>query len=77
MQDGIKKIGKIGFTAVLWIFVLSITINGRPLFWYANDFLVQNSIVEAIDQELSDLWYRVSETARITFDKVTGREEKA
>ena len=77
MQDAIKKIGKLSLTAVLWIFVLSITINGRPLFWYANDFFVQNSIVEAIDQELSDLWYRVSETAKITFEKVAGREEKA
>ena len=77
MREYLAKGGKLALTAILWVFILSITVNGRPLFHYANDFFVQNSIVAAIDEELSNLWHRVSETARITYDKVTAREEKA
>jgi hypothetical protein len=58
---------KVLFQMVLWVFLLSIHYDGHPLFTYANKILVQNPIVQAADEELSDLWFRLSRTARMTF----------
>jgi hypothetical protein len=77
MREHLKKLGKLSLTAILWVFILSIRVDGRTLFSHANEVLVQNSIVRAIDGELANLWYRITETAKVTFDKVTKREDKA
>jgi hypothetical protein len=77
MREHFKKLFKLSLTAIMWVFILSIRVEGRTLFSHANEVLVQNSIVRAIDGELANLWYRITETAKVTFDKVTKREEKA
>jgi len=77
MREHLKKLGKLTLTAILWVFILSIRVDGRTLFSHANEVLVQNSIVRAVDGELANLWYRITETAKVTFEKVTHREEKA
>ena len=69
MSDRIKRVFKVLLQGVIWIFVLSIQIEGRPIFYYLNDIMVKNSVVKGVDRELGDLWYRVSETARLTFSK--------
>lgn len=63
--------------ASFWIFVFSIRWNGRTVFSYGNELLVQNRIVSAIDESLSEIWYRVSETARITFKKLSEKDREA
>ena len=69
MNDIIKWVGKFLLHLVFWVFVLSIRWDGRTLFSYAHNTLVQNSFVQAVDEELADVWYRLSETARVTFSE--------
>lgn len=67
MNDILKWIGKNLLTAVFWVFVLSITVNGRSLFSHANGVLVQNTLVQTIDEELAELWVKIYRTAKMTF----------
>ena len=76
MNEIIKWLGKLAIHAVFWIFVLSIRWDGRTLFSYGHDTLVQNSFVQAIDEELADLWYRLSETAEVTFNKSNDQHQE-
>lgn len=77
MNDFLKWLGRTSLIAVFWVFVLSININDRPIFNYANDVLVQNSFVRMLDEELSSLWVKVVDTARITFKNLSAGDEKA
>ena len=77
MSDFTKWAGKVLVTAIFWVFILSITWNGRTLFTYANETLVQNALVETIDEELGKLWEKVSETAKVTFSEEKKDPEKA
>lgn len=54
MSDTTKKILKNLGIGIIWVYILSIRVGGQTLFRYANDILVQNSIVEAIDHTLAD-----------------------
>ncbi len=67
---------KTSLTAIVWVFILSITWNGRTMFSYANQILVQNPLVETIDEELATIWDKLSETAKITFSEQEGEDEK-
>ncbi len=77
MNDFVKWLLKFTFQAILWVFLLSIRVEGRPLFTYANEVFVQNTVVETVDEELGDLWQRLSKTAKATFDRTEPDEEKA
>jgi hypothetical protein len=76
MNDALKWLLKVALHAVLWVFLLSIKVDGRPAFTYANEVLVQNSLVRAVDDELGDLWYRLSRTAKTTFSKSNQEDGK-
>ena len=76
MNDALKWLLKVLLHAVLWVFILSIRWDGRPVFNYANEILVQNSLVRAVDDELGDLWYRLTRTAKATYREQTGQGEK-
>ena len=54
MSDTTKKILRNFGIGVIWVYILSIKVYGRTLFGYANEILVQNQIVEAIDHTLAD-----------------------
>jgi hypothetical protein len=41
---------------ILWVFILSISWNGRTLFDRAHDVLVDNAVVHAIDHMAMDAW---------------------
>ncbi len=77
MNDLMKWLGKTTLLMVAWVFILSINVSGRPLFYHANEVIVQNAMVAAIDEELGDLWYRLSNTASKTFNESEVPEEKA
>lgn len=76
MSDSVKKVLKILGVGVIWIYVLSIRIGGETLFHYANDVLVQNRIVEAIDHTLADGVDAVWNKAKLGFNGVTGNEKR-
>jgi hypothetical protein len=48
-------------------------VGGQTLFHYANDILVQNQIVEAIDRQLADSVQDARDLASQTFNKLSGR----
>ena len=77
MNDMLKWLLKVVFQAILWVFILSIRVEGRPVFNYANEVFVQNALVKTVDEELGDLWYRLSKTAKTTFNKTEPDQEKA
>lgn len=75
MDDIIKWVVKIALQCVMWVFILSITTNGTTLFDKLNHSLVQNDLVQSLDEEVADIWYKISETAKVTFNEV-GREDE-
>ena len=62
-----KWLIRTALSAIIWIFVLSIEVQGRSLFSYANEYLVRNSLVQTIDDEIGNLWSRLSKTAEMAF----------
>jgi hypothetical protein len=68
MTEVIKWICKNLVVAGFWLFILSIDYKGRPLFYTAHDVLIKNSLVQSMDQQLSEIWGRVSTTAKKTYD---------
>ncbi len=77
MNDFVKWILKVMFQAVLWVFILSIKVDSRPIFNYANEVFVQNTLVQTVDEEMGTLWSRLSKTAKATFNKTEVDQEKA
>ena len=75
INDISKWLFRTSLIAIFWVFALSISIKGQPLFNYANDFFVQNELVRFVDRQLGELWTKVSDTARITFSDDT-RDKK-
>lgn len=76
MNDIFKWIGQFFMHMIIWVFILSIRWDGQTMFSYANNILVQNALVQTIDEELAGVWYKVSETAKITFSKSEQEAEK-
>lgn len=75
-MDGlIKWIGKTSVSAVIWVFVLSISWNGKTFFSYANDVLVKNSVVQAIDGKLAEIWNKMSHTAKANMNGERAKEK--
>jgi len=77
MNDILKWIGKFTLQLIVWTFILSINWNQKPLFTHAHEVFVQNALVEAVDEELSHLWSRVKETAKVTFSSDQEDKEKS
>jgi hypothetical protein len=69
MNDTLKWCLKVILHAAFWVFALSIRWDGRPLFYYANDTLVQNTVVRTIDESMADVWHRVTRAAKVAFAK--------
>ena len=63
MKDLVKWLVKTAFVAVAWVFILSIQVDDRPLFSYAHDIIIENSVVEALDVEIGEFLERVYSTA--------------
>lgn len=76
LNDMLKWFFRTSAFAVLWVFIFSITINGKPFFNYANEVLVQNDIVRFLDRELNELWVKFKDTAAVTFSDPAARDEK-
>lgn len=78
MNDTLKWIGKVLLQGILWVFVLSIKWNGHTtLFTAANDVFVQNALVDTVDQELGELWYKAKEAAKLTFNSAREGDDKS
>ena len=71
MHYRIKKLLRYMLIFAAWVFFLSIRIGDRTLFAHAHDLLVDNRIVAAVDAEVSDLWGRITMTAKTAYGRVT------
>jgi hypothetical protein len=45
---------------IVWVLLLSVVVNGKPLFFHAHEVLVENAVVEALDTGISSVWEQVS-----------------
>ncbi len=75
MSDRVKNTLKFLGTGVLWVYILSIRVGEGTIFHHANDILVKNQIVEAIDRQLSDAATSVSRLASDGFARISGRTQ--
>ncbi|MCX6115968.1 MAG: hypothetical protein NT027_00350 [Proteobacteria bacterium] len=76
MNEYMRRALKVLGYGIIWVFVLSIRIQGRTIFHYANNILVQNRIVAAIDETLSDGVDAVFSKVSNSFNSLTGNEKK-
>ncbi len=67
-----KKFGRYVLIFVVWIFCLSVRVGDKTIFDHAHGVLVENRVVSAIDQELSDLWRSIGKTARVAYRRISG-----
>ncbi len=77
MNDVLKWIAKFSLQGILWVFLLSIRVDGQTIFQAAHGTLVQNALVQTVDEELGALWSKVSETAKLTFSKSRDADDKS
>jgi len=76
MGDRTKKVLKFLGLGVLWVYILSVRVGGDTIFSYANDILVKNQIVEAIDRQLADSYDGAIRAAGHAYARVTGRDKR-
>jgi hypothetical protein len=76
MGDRTKKVLKFLGLGVLWVYILSVRVGGDTIFSYANDILVKNQIVEAIDRQLADSYDGAIKAAGQAYARVTGRDKR-
>lgn len=62
--------------ALLWVSILSISYQGRPLFSYAYENIIMNSTVQKADELLAEMWRRFYETASLTLAQVSSVDEQ-
>lgn len=74
MSDKVKKVLRILGIGAIWVYVLSVRIGGQTIFYYANDILVQNRIVESIDHSFADAMDTIVHNAKLTFHSITGQK---
>ena len=76
MSYRIKRLTRYVLIFIAWIFCLSVRIGDQRIFDHAHGVLVDNRIVYAVDQEISDLWQRISMTVRGAYARISGNEEE-
>lgn len=76
MKENLKKLGKLVLTAVIWVFVFSVNIGGKPIFYHANEVLVQNQFVQDIDEEVSNFYFKLKMSLANAFDKSPDKAPK-
>jgi hypothetical protein len=64
MKERLQQVLRWTLITCFWICALSIKINGKTLFTYGNDLLIQNRIVQALDDQVTEVWYRAKQAAR-------------
>jgi hypothetical protein len=75
VNDFMKWFLKVLLSAMIWVFVLSVRWDGRTMFSYANEALVQNALVGALDEQAAELWHRFKGSVRQTFTEDASKEQ--
>lgn len=69
MNDIIKWFLKFALQGIAWVFVLSINIGGMTIFDRMHGVFIQNALVQSLDEEVADIWRKVTKTAETSFEK--------
>lgn len=76
MNDFFKWLWRSLWLGLVWVFILSVTWSGKPLFYHLNQLLVQNELVRTADYELAKTWDKLVTTARLTFREAAKDEPR-
>lgn len=76
MRDLLRYAGKVVLQGIMWVFILSLSWNGKSLYSYSYDILVDNALVRTLDAEFAEVWYKLVKTAKVTFAEPLPEEVK-
>ncbi len=69
MREKLKALSKLALHGVIWVYVLSVPVNGQTLFSHAHGILVDNRVVAAIETQ-------VSKGIRAAYDIASGQARR-
>lgn len=70
LNDILKKLIRWTIIFIFWVFIFSININGRTIFYYSNNFFVKNKFVLMLDEELERIWYKLKKISQVAFEDI-------
>ena len=76
ISEIVSVLSKLVLQMVIWVFVLSITIDNRLVFDHAHDFLVKNEIVATLQMQFNELWDDVVNTAKSGVENAPDKDVK-
>jgi len=59
MTQHLKNFGRFLLIGALWVYILSVKIDGRTLYSYSRAVLVDNAVVEGLQYEAMHLWEKI------------------
>lgn len=71
MVDALKFLGRALVWGLVWVFILSIRVENRNLFAYANEYLVQNALVRTVDEHATRLWHKTFSRVRVSLNELS------
>lgn len=77
MKDFLKKISRPLLYLILSVYVLSIPIYGKTLYFYARSVLVENRVVSLILEHGSAVYNQLSERVRLALVETASPKEKS
>lgn len=66
----VKWSAKIALMGVLWVYILSIRFEEKTLFTIFHSYLVKNTIVTELTEELTYLWQHTRTSSKSTISRV-------
>lgn len=67
MIRALKWLGKCLGIGIVWVYILSININGEAIFRPLSDFFVRNTLVSSIDESLGNFTHRIDTAIRLAW----------
>jgi hypothetical protein len=67
MVQALKWLAKAAGIGVVWVYILSINMNGEPVFRPLSDFFVHNKLISSIDEGLGNFAHRVNTAIKLAW----------
>lgn len=67
MIRALKWLGKSFGIGLVWVYILSININGEAIFRPLSDFFVHNKLISSLDEGLGNFAHRVDTAIRLAW----------
>lgn len=67
MVRALKWLGKAIGIGMIWVFILSIHMNGEPIFKPISDLVVKNQMISALDEDLGNFVHRLNTAFRLAW----------